>query len=153
MSIPGKQQSPNEDVDQPANDLLAQHAHSCAAPARGNGQQNSDKPEQRPTTDAKMPKIAAYEIAANPGEDVDEEIPCRAVKAFDLRAKIHASTHMLKPMCSKLPCRKTAITSRQGSCSIVSERNRSAQPLQNFPIDRAKIVENAQVPAGPLQAA
>ena len=45
------------------------------------------------------------------------------------------STHMLNPMCSKLPCRNVAMINRHGRLQIHRPRQRSAEHCQNSAAD------------------
>ena len=90
-----KEQSPYADVNQPADQLPAQHLHARTAPARRDGQKHADQAyDCAGAADAEMSERAAEDVSADSGDNVNEEITSGTVEFLDLRANVHQHPHV-----------------------------------------------------------
>src|SRR5580700_2153974 len=91
----GKQKSPNRDVNEPSNDLAAEHLHTSAFTACGDCEEDADQSKQcTRSAYAEMPSEAAQKVARDSGKHVDEEKSSRAIQLFNLRPDIHQHPHV-----------------------------------------------------------
>ena len=98
-----------------------------------------------------MPHQTAKNVAADSGDNVDEQIARRSVKLFDLRANVHEHPHIEEDV-QNAAVEKNGGDEPPGLDCVDGPGQRGAHAQQDLAVDAAKIQEAGQAAATRLKA-
>src|ERR1700728_5265719 len=98
-----------------------------------------------------MPHQTAKNVAADSGDNVDEQIARRSVKLFDLRANVHEHPNIEEDV-ENAAVEKNSGDEPPGLDCVDGPGQRGAHAQQDLAVDAAKIQEAGQAAATRLKA-